>query len=165
MDAFTRTPTSQLTLPSEREIVITRMFDAPRKLVWQAWTDPRHVMQWWGPRGFSNPGCEMDLRVDGVFVLQMRGPNGVIYPCKGVYREITVPERIVYTSEADETQPCGGGLPPRSVVTVTFAEQGSRTVLTIYTRFESDAGRDEAVKMGFNAGWSDSVERLAEYLR
>ena len=74
--------------PDERTIVITRVFDAPRDLVFKAWTDPKHVAQWWGPQGFTNPLCEMDLRVGGVFRVHMRGPDGVTYPCKGVYREV-----------------------------------------------------------------------------
>lgn len=164
MDAPKNTPAT-LAMPTKREIVITRVFDAPRELVWQAWTDPGHVRAWWGPLGFSNPACEMDLRVDGVFLLHMRGPDGIGYPCRGIYREIKAPERIVYESEADDIHPCGGGLPPRALVTVTFAEQDGGTALTIHTRFPSAEGLEAAAKMGFNAGWAGSLERLAECLQ
>lgn len=84
------------------ELVISRVFDAPRTLVWKAWTDPKHVMQWWGPKGFNNSSCESDLRVGGTFHLNMSAPDGNTYPCKGIYREIKEPEHIVYDSEACE---------------------------------------------------------------
>jgi uncharacterized protein YndB with AHSA1/START domain len=72
----------------EQELVLTRVFDAPRELVFKAWTDPKQVAQRWGPRGFSNPVCELDLRPGGVFRLHMRGPDGTVYPMTGVYHEI-----------------------------------------------------------------------------
>jgi uncharacterized protein YndB with AHSA1/START domain len=73
---------------NEREVVITRIFDAPRALVFQAWTDPKQMAQWWGPHGMSNPICEMDVRPGGAYRIVMRNPNGVDYPMKGVYREV-----------------------------------------------------------------------------
>jgi uncharacterized protein YndB with AHSA1/START domain len=148
----------------ERTIVITRVFDAPRALVFKAWTDPTHVAQWWGPKGFTNPACEMDLRVGGAFRLHMRGPDGATYPCTGTYREIAEPERIVYAGEAEDGHPCGAGLPPRSLVTVTFAERDGKTTVTIHTRLQTVADRDAAVKMGFDTGWASSLDRLAEHL-
>ena len=150
----------------ERTIVITRVFDAPRDLVFRAWTDPKHVAQWWGPQGFTNPLCEMDLRVGGVFRVHMRGPDGVTYPCKGVYREVREPERIVYAGEAEEgSVGCGAGLPPRALVTVTFAERDGKTTVTIHTRLQSAADREAAVQTGFNTGWASSLDRLAEHLQ
>lgn len=151
--------------PSEAPvIVITRTFDAPRAIVFKMFTDPKHVAQWWGPKGFTSPGCEIDLRVGGVFLLHMRGPDGTTYPCKGVYREIVEPERIVYTGVADDGHACGGGLPPRACVTFSFVEHDGKTTLTIDTRLDSVADRDAAVKMGFHAGWTQSFERLADHL-
>ncbi|MBF0292407.1 MAG: SRPBCC domain-containing protein [Nitrospinae bacterium] len=148
----------------QRELVITRVFDAPRALVWQVWTDPKHIMRWWGPNGFSNSSCESDLRVGGRFHLNMSAPDGATYPCKGIYREIAEPERIVYESEADESHPCGAGLPPRSLVTLTFAESDGKTTLTLHTSFESEARRDAANKAGFSGSWTECLERLGEYL-
>ena len=148
----------------DRTVIITRTFDAPRELVFKAWTDPRHVMQWWGPKGFANRSCDMELKVGGAFRLQMRGPDGIDYPCTGFYREVVAPERIVFAGEADDGHPCGAGLPPRSLVTVTFTEHAGRTTVTIHTLLQSAADREAAVKMGFNAGWTDSLERLADYL-
>jgi uncharacterized protein YndB with AHSA1/START domain len=84
------------------ELIITRTFNAPRALVWQAWTDPEHIMQWWGPAGFNNETCTSDLRVGGSFQLEMRAPDGNVYPCVGTFREIVNHERIVYDGEAAE---------------------------------------------------------------
>jgi uncharacterized protein YndB with AHSA1/START domain len=151
----------QTTDPTLAELVITRIFDAPRELVWQAWTDPKHLAQWWGPKGFNSSACEMDLLVGGRFSLDLCAPNGVIYPCKGTYLEIKIPERIVYSSAADGTQPCGAGLPPRSVVTVTFFEHQGKTTLTIHTRFESDSDREASLQSGYSTGWAQCLERLA----
>ncbi len=150
---------------SEREFVITRVFDAPRALVWNAWTDPQQIMQWWGPQGFSAPSCELDLGVGGTFQLDMCGPDGTIYPCKGSYREIVEPERIVYDSEADDGHPCGNGLPPRSIVTITFAEEGEKTRLTIHTRFKSATRLEAAVEAGYGTSWDESLELLAQNMR
>src|ERR1700688_4411146 len=83
---------------ADREVVFTRVFDAPRGLVFKVWTDPKHVAQWWGPHGFTNPVCELDARPGGAIRIHMRGPDGTIYPMTGVYREIVEPERLVFTS-------------------------------------------------------------------
>ena len=147
------------------EIVISRTFNVPRELVWKAWTDPQHVMQWWGPKEFKNSSCKSDLRVGGAFHLNMCAPDGSTYPCKGIFREIVEPERIVYDSEADESHPCGAGLPPRSLVTVTFEGHGNNTTLTLHTRFESEARRDAANLAGYSISWGEALERLAEALK
>src|SRR5258706_14413299 len=85
-------------LPSaERELVITRIFDAPRRLVFQAWNEPERVAQWWGPQGFTTISCQMDIRPGGAFRFGMRSPEGVDYWKRGVYREIVEPERVVFS--------------------------------------------------------------------
>ena len=145
-------------------LIISRIFDAPRELVWQAWTDPAHIMQWWGPQGFENKACEADLQLGGRFRLEMRAPNGNTYPCVGTYREIVEPERIVFDSDADDSHPCGAGLPPRSVVTVGFADLGDKTLLTLHTRFESVPRRDAANRAGYSTSWGQALERLAGHL-
>ncbi len=150
--------------PEEAVIIIRRVIDAPRELVFEAFTDPKHLPHFWGPKGFSCPACEVDLRVGGAFNLQMRGPDGVDYPCSGVYREIVPPERIVYAGTASEGHPCGSGIPPRSLVTLTFAEEGEKTRLTIHTQLQSAAARDAAIAGGFNQGWNDSIDRLETLL-
>jgi len=150
--------------PTGHELVITRTFNAPRALMWKVWTDPEHVMQWWGPNGFSNSSCESELQVGGRFHLNMCAPDGNSYPCKGIYREIKEPERIVYDSTADESHPCGAGLPPRSLVTITFAEHANRTTLTLHTRFETAARLDAASQAGYSVSWGEALGRLAEHI-
>ena len=155
-----------MSVVNETELVIARTFNAPRKLVWQAWTDPTHVMQWWGPNGFSNFSCKSDLRVGGAFHLNMCAPDGNIYPCTGIYREVAEPERIVYDSVADESHPCGAGLPPRSQVTITFVEHAdNKTTLTLHTRFETAARREAANQAGFSVSWGQALGRLAATLQ
>lgn len=158
------TQTAMAEMKGEREIVVSRRFDAPRELVWQAWTDPQAIAEWWGPRGFDAPPCEIDLRPGGKFQIDLNGPDGKIYPCKGTFREIVEPERIVYDGPANEPAGCGAGIPPNAKVTVTFAEMGEQTELTIHTLLASEADRAAARNEGFIPGWHDSLERLAEKL-
>lgn len=153
-----------MTSGTDAEIVITRRLDAPRELVFQAWTDPKQLVQWWGPQGFTSDDCRLDLRAEGAFSLKMRGPGGVVCSCHGVFREIIAPERIVYLGQPDDDHACGAGLPPRSVVTVTFVERDGQTTLTIHTRLASSADRDAAVQAGFDVGWASCLERLSECL-
>ena len=151
--------------PSEDLVlVVTRIFDAARELVFKIFTDPKHLARFWGPTGFTSNVREMDPRPGGAFCIDMRGPDGGICPCKGVYREVVEPERIVYIGEPDGGHGCGGGLPPRALVTISFAGHDGKTTVTIDTRFEAAADRDAAVKMGFKSGWASSLDRLADLL-
>jgi len=145
-------------------LVVTRIFDAPRELIFKMFTDPKHLARFWGPKGFISTVREMDARPGGTFRIDMRGPDGGIYPCKGVYREVVEPERIVFIGKPDGGHGCGGGLPPRALVTIIFAGHDGKTTLTIDTRFDAAADRDAAVKMGFNTGWASSLDRLADLL-
>ena len=146
---------------AKREVVITRIFDAPRGLVFKAWTDPEHMARWWGPRGFTNPICELDARVGGAWRIVMRSPAGIEYPCGGVYREIVEPERLVFTNIAtdNEGNPVLDGL-----TTVIFAEHGGKTKLTLQTRAVAVVAHAAAYLAGMEAGWTQSLERLAEEL-
>src|SRR5262245_20912012 len=150
--------------PGEQIIVISRILNAPRALVFKAFTDPKHLTQFWGPKGFFCPSCSVDLRVGGEFRVDMRGPDGMMYPCTGIYRDIAPPERIVYDGTASEGHPCGGGLPPKSVVTMTFAEMEGKTKVTIHTRLRTAADREAAIQGGFSIGWNDSLDRLEAFL-
>jgi uncharacterized protein YndB with AHSA1/START domain len=150
--------------PGEATIVISRVFDAPRELVFQAFTDPQHLSRFWGPKWTACTVREVDPRVGGAFRIEMRGPDGAVYPCTGIYREIVPPERIVLEGTAEDDNPCGGGLPPRSRVTIAFAAQGDKTRLTIHARLQTNADRDAAIAGGFNEGWNDSLDRLAAAL-
>jgi uncharacterized protein YndB with AHSA1/START domain len=148
----------------DRVIIVRRLFAAPRTLVFQTWTDPQHLARWWGPAGFESTVLEMDVRPGGVFRLEMRGPNGNVYPCQGTYREIVEPERIVFAGPEDCGHACGAGLPPRAVVTVTFDDVDGKTLLTIHTRFASESDRDAAAQAGYQPGWESCLERLSDEL-
>lgn len=152
------------------ELVITRIFDAPPELVWKAWTDPEHFMRWWGPKDFTSPFCEIDLRVGGKYLNCMRSPDGKDYWSTGVYREIVPLERIVYTdsfsdSEGNVVSATQYGLSPdfplEMLVTVTFEEHEGKTKLTL-RHVGIPSGTDSG---GAQQGWSESFEKLAESLK
>jgi len=155
------TPTKKamtLTLPSDREIVMTRVFDAPRRLVFEAHSKPEHVKHWWGRRGSTLPICEMDFRPGGAWRFVERGPDGQDNAFRGVYREITPPERIVWTFEFE-------GMPGHvSVETLTFVERDGKTTLTGRSVFETREDRDGMLQSGMEAGATETMDRLAEYL-
>ena len=111
----------------ERELVIARIIDAPPRLVFKAWTDPKQMAQWWGPKGFTNPVCEMDVRVGGALRIVMRSPEGNEHPMTGIFREIVEPERLVFTTVALDAR---GKHLLEGVATVTFEDQGGKTKLT-----------------------------------
>ncbi len=147
---------------SDREIVITRVFDAPRELVWKAWTEPEHVVQWWGPKGFTTTIHEMDVRPGGVWRLTMHGPDGTDYPNKSVFIEVVKPERIVFSHGGAKK----GGPPAQFQATWTFEELGDKTRLTMRGLFPSAAARDAVVKeYGAIEGGKQTLERLAEHLK
>ncbi|HEX3856833.1 MAG TPA: SRPBCC family protein [Verrucomicrobiae bacterium] len=147
---------------ADREIVITPEFNAPRELVWEAMTNPKHVVNWWGPRGFSTTIEEMDFRVGGVWKHVMRGPDGAKYPNENVFKEIATPEKIVYS--------CGGkreGGPGVSFVsTWTFEKPAvGKTRVTLRLVFPTAAERDFVVKeFGAIEGGRQTLEKLGEYL-
>jgi uncharacterized protein YndB with AHSA1/START domain len=144
----------------EREIVITRIFDAPRELVFEAWTNPIHAAQWWGPNGFTNTIQEMDVRPGGVWRFIMHGPDGVDYPNKIVYKDVVKPERLVYAHGGDEEND-----PGQFQVTVTFDHQGNKTELTMRSLFVSKEERDKVVReYGAIEGGNQTLTRLGEYL-
>jgi NADPH2:quinone reductase len=153
----------------EQTLVITRVFDTPRKLVFEAWTDPERVMRWWGPKGFTTPVCEIDLRPGGVYRSCMRSPEGREFWGQGVYREIVEPERIVCTDTfADEkgntVSPERYGMsadwPAEALITVTFAEQAGKTKLTLrHSPLPAGRERDQC-----RQGWEESLDKLADYL-
>ncbi len=139
---------------SGKELVITRVFDAPRELVFKAWSSAEHVSRWIGPKGFIVTSCEIDFRAGGVFRFVLRGPDGKDYPFDGAYVEIVEPERLVFGGNIHDVP--GQGV----MTTVTFTEQEGRTKLTVQQTyaFESDATR------GAPIGWSQTLDHLAEYM-
>lgn len=142
---------------ADRQIVIERLVDAPPALVFQCWTDPRHLAAWWGPHGFTNPVCELDLRVGGTWRIVMRAPNGAEYPCHGVYREIVPPKRLVFTNIATDA----AGRPVlEGLTTVTFAEADGKTRMTVATSATALTDIARAYLEGMEIGWTQSLERL-----
>jgi uncharacterized protein YndB with AHSA1/START domain len=152
---------NESTQPAEREITITRLFDAPRSLVFKMWTDPRHLAHWWGPKSFTNPVCEADVRVGGKWRITMRAPNGEEYPGGGVYREILEPERLVFTNNATDKD---GNLVLEGLTTVTFVEVGRQTRLTVQSRAVAVVPYAAAYLAGMEAGWTQTLEGLTDYL-
>jgi uncharacterized protein YndB with AHSA1/START domain len=145
----------------EQELVLTRVFDAPRELVFKVWTDPKHVAQWWGPKGFTNPFCELDLRPGGAILIHMRGPDGTVYPMTGVYQEVVRPERLVFTSGALDAD----GNPLFEVLTtVTFTEESGKTKQILKARVIKRTAQAAPYLAGMEAGWTQSLERLAAYV-
>src|SRR6266550_928472 len=146
---------------AERELVITRVFDAPRELVWKVWTDPKQLAQWWGPKGFTNPVCEIDVRVGGAIRIHMRSPDGNIYPMKGEFCEIVPPERLVFTNIAVDA---AGNPIIEGLTTVTFAEKGGKTTMTLHTRGRAVVDYAVGYLKGMEAGWTGSIDKLETLL-
>ena len=154
---------------ADREIIITRIIDAPRELVFKAWTNPGHLMRWWAPKGCTTPFCKVDLRPGGRFHYCMRLPEGRDIWGMGIYREIVAPSLLVYTDRFADAQ--GNPVPPavygmsashpaETLVTVTFEEHEGKTRLTL--RHAIPVSVEE--RKGAEQGWSEMLERLAEDL-
>jgi uncharacterized protein YndB with AHSA1/START domain len=152
--------TLQVTTPTDREIAMTRVFNAPRHLVFDALTKPELVSQWLlGPPGWSMPVCEIDPRVGGAYRFQWRGPDGEEMGTRGVCREIRPPERFVATERFDDPW-----YPGESLVSYSLAEQDGVTTLTLTVRYESREARDGVLKTPMEKGVAMSYDRLAELL-
>jgi len=144
----------------DREITVTRVFDAPRELVWEAWTKQDHLARWWGPKGFSITTREFHAAPGGVWRFIMHGPDGTDYPNKIVFLEMEKPERIVYVASDDNEENTG-----QFHTTVTFAEEGKRTALTMRLLFPTPEARDFAIKeYGAIEGGRQTLDRLAALL-
>jgi uncharacterized protein YndB with AHSA1/START domain len=149
---------------AEREFVMERVFNAPRELVFTAFSACEHVVHWWGPKGWTLPVCQMDFRPGGVWFYCMRGPAGEEGCGKAVYREIVKPERIVYTDAfADAEGNVLDGM-PEMLIMLTFAEQDGQTKLTNRAEFASVADKEATLAMGMIEGLTETLDRLEEYL-
>ena len=151
------TGTLKVTTPTEREIVMTRVFDAPRRLVFDAFSKPELLKRWFGPRGWSLAVCEVDLKVGGGFRFVLRGPDGKEMGMRGVYREIVPPERSVHMESFDD-------YPGESQVTAVFVEENGKTTLTATVLYPSKEVRDIVIKSGMERGAAESYDKLAELL-
>jgi uncharacterized protein YndB with AHSA1/START domain len=143
---------------SDREIVATRVLDAPRERVWSVWTDPEHLAKWWGPTGFTTTIEEMDVRPGGLWRHTMHGPDGADFPNKVVFLDVAEPARLAYV-HGDP------GEPDRFFSTVTFSDEGGKTGVTVRMLFPSPAARERAItEYGAEQGLEQNLDKLATYL-
>lgn len=141
---------------SDRELIIERVFDAPREMVFEAWTRPEHVTKWWGPKDFTLPFCEMDFREGGSYRFCMRSPEKTDHWVWGEYRKIVKPEEIVLTWNRENVH---GEISSNTTVTLLFQADGERTRFKLYQAlFETVENRD-----GHAFGWGQCLDRLAAY--
>lgn len=141
---------------TDRELIIERVFGAPREIVFEAWTRAEHLVNWWGPKDFTLPFCEIDFRVGGSYRFCMRSPDGEDYWVYGEYREIVAPEKIVMTWNRENS---AGELWSSTVVTLSFEPDADRTRFKLYqTMFETVEYRDQ-----HEFGWGQCLDRLGEY--
>lgn len=154
---MTNTGTLQVTTPSDREILLTRVFNAPRQMVFDAFSKPELLKRWFGPRGWSLVVCEVDFRVGGGFRFVMRGPDGKDMGMRGVYREIAAPERTVHMESFDD-------YPGESQVTAVMTEKDGKTTLNATILYPSQEVRDIVIKSGMEHGAAESYDKLAEML-
>jgi len=152
------TESLKFTTPSDREIVVTRIFDAPRRLVFEAWTNPKYVPQWMlGPEGWTMPRCEIDLRPGGTWRFGWHHADGRDMEMHGVYREIKPPERLVSTEN-------WGGDWPETLNTLDLKEENGRTTVTMTLLYPSKEARDNALKSGMKEGLVPTFNRLEKLL-
>jgi uncharacterized protein YndB with AHSA1/START domain len=146
-----------------RELTLTRVFDAPRERVWQAWTDAKLVAQWWGPNGFTNPVCEVDARVGGAIVIHMSG-FGMLAPMTGVFQEVVKPERLVFTNNAFfEVPPVTPII--EGITTVTFEDLRGKTRVTVHNGIlKASAAAAQALE-GMEPGWNQQLDKLVAFLK
>jgi uncharacterized protein YndB with AHSA1/START domain len=149
---------AKVTTPSDREIVITREFDAPRAVVFDAWTKAEHIGRWWDPSRAPLAVCEIDLRPNGTFRFVTSGPDGMKHPFAGTYREIEPPGRLVFTAR---TSPSGA----ESVGTLVFSDHEGGTMLTMTIACASRADRDALLQMRVDVGTTRTLDNLDAYLR
>ena len=142
---------------TDRTLTITRTFDAPRELVFRVWSQPEHLVRWWGPKGFTTPSCQMDLRPGGSYRTVIRSEEGKEHVMRGEFREVVPPERLVMTFAWEDERGQPG---PETLVKVSFADQGVRTRLT----FEQGVFATVTSRDDHHDGWSSTLDKLAEYL-
>lgn len=152
---------SSTTTTVPMEVSMTRLIRAPRSLVWQAWTDVDKLQQWWGPQRFTNPRCEIDLRPGGLIRIDMRAPDGIVFPMSGQYEEIAPPERLVFLTSALDEQ----GEPIfTNRNTVVFREIDGSTEISIHTVVVSATAHAMQYLKGMREGWSTSIDKLAAFV-
>ena len=151
-------------LDDGRTLVITRTLNAPRELVWKMFSDPYHLAQWWGPKGFTNRVEKLDFRTGGSWVHVMIGPDGRELPTDNVILEVKEPERIAYRNAPTDPEMFGDNPPPAFTKTLTFQEDQGKTILTLVCSFDTDAHREAVVRRGFVLGTNESFDKLEAHL-
>ena len=152
--------TSRPTAANPRtEVTLTRIFNAPRELVWKAWTDPAMLARWWGPHGFTNPLCEADVRPGGKILIHMRAPDGTVFPMTGTFDEVAEPECLVFRAVPVDDQ---GTALLESLTTVTLHDLGGKTKVIVHASAVPLQPVADGMLKGMEPGWSQSLERLAE---
>lgn len=153
-----QTNETTLTLPSERELVVVRQFNAPRHVVFEAWTKPEHVKHWWGPFGMTMTVCEIELRTGGAFRFVLHDADGNEYGFGGKYQEIVAPEKLVYTDGFE-------GMPGHeALVTTTFEARGATTNVVSRSVYQSREDRDNHINSGMEAGLRQTYDQLEVYV-
>ncbi|HXY89703.1 MAG TPA: SRPBCC domain-containing protein [Xanthobacteraceae bacterium] len=142
---------------AERELAIARVFDAPRERVFKAWTDPKELAEWWGPKGFTNPVCGVEAWTGGALHIVMRAPDGTDYPMQGVFQKVAPPSLLVFTNIAVDK---GGNHLLEGLTTVVFEDMGGKTKLTLHTRAIALVDYAAAYLAGMDAGWTQSIDKL-----
>ncbi len=149
--------------PAERELVLERVFDAPRDKVFRAWTEPKILKQWFAPKPWTTPGAALDVRPGGSALIVMRDPDGNDHPSEGVYLEVVENEKLVFTDAF--TAAWAPAEKPFMTAIVTFEEAAGQTRYTARVRHFTVADREAHEKMGFHAGWGQCADQLAELLK
>jgi uncharacterized protein YndB with AHSA1/START domain len=145
----------------KKELKITRILNAPRELVFEAWTDPKHLAEWWGPAGFTNPVCKADAKPGGKIYIEMTAPDGTVYPMNGMFKEIIKPEKIVFISGALDKN---GNTIFEVLNTVTFVNENGKTKLILHAVVDDISDEARPYIDGMNQGWSQSIDRLEAYV-
>jgi len=145
-------------MADERELSISRIIDAPREKIFEAWTDPGKLSQWWAPRPYATPFCEIDPRSGGTFKTSMVGPDGVEYPANGVYLEVVAPSKIVFTDAYTESWVPAEK--PFMTVTITFEDVDGKTRYTARVLHWTVEDRKQHEEMGFHEGWGQCLDQL-----
>lgn len=152
------------TIDASRRLKLTRHYNAPRDLVWELWTNPKHVAAWWGPFGPDDTAAEIDAEVGGIFYVAMTAPDGSKHPSRGEIKEFDPPERLVIEGDANAPDACGAGLPPRAIITVLFEEDGDGTRLTLDAVFRDVDARKAAEISGYATSWNETLDALAPFI-
>jgi uncharacterized protein YndB with AHSA1/START domain len=144
-----------------KELTISRTFNAPIELVWKVWTDEKHLVHWWAPKGFTNPVCEWNAQSGNKILIHMKGPDGAIYPMDGEFHEIVPRQKIVFTSAALDKN---GARLFEVMNTINFSDEGDKTKLTLHFAFTKVKPEGKGHIGGAEMGWNMSLDKLADYL-